>query len=109
MDCRSLDFYGKKDVSVQFHEDQKNTRKIRKHIIFPEDKGIQKEERRGATGGPHPLAAGPPWVAPRAGVPTCPAPDSASSPISSLRNPKPRRAMTDRFPPPLGGEKHQER
>src|SRR3954466_1749016 len=53
MDCRSLDSDGKDGVSVQFREDQKNTRKIWKHIILPEYEGSQKEERRGASGGPH--------------------------------------------------------
>src|SRR4051812_28414390 len=41
--------------------------------------------------------------------PTCPAPDSAPSPISSLRNPKAREAATDRFRLPLRGGKHRER
>src|SRR3954464_5919245 len=35
MDCRSLDSDGKEGVSMQFHEDQKNTRKIWENIIFP--------------------------------------------------------------------------
>src|SRR3954467_8905949 len=59
MDCRSLDSDGKDDVSVQFHKDQKNTRKIWKHIILPEDEGSQKEERRGASGGATPPRHGP--------------------------------------------------
>src|SRR3954471_12754835 len=67
-DCRSLDSNGKEGVSVQFREDQKNTRKIWKHIILPEDEGSQKEERRGVAGGPHPLGAGPPDPVPREGV-----------------------------------------
>src|SRR3954464_9348388 len=68
MDCRSLDSDGKEGVSVQFREDQENTRKIWKHIILPEDEGSQKEERRAATGGPNPLDAGPPDPKPRVGV-----------------------------------------
>src|SRR3954470_3038791 len=68
MDCRSLDSDGKEGVSVQFHEDQKNTRKIWKHIILLEDEGSQKEGRRWASGGTHPLGAVPPNPAPRAGV-----------------------------------------
>src|SRR3954469_1134476 len=68
MDCRSLDSDGKEGVSVQFSEDQKNTRKIWKHIILPEYEGSQKEGRSGASGGPHPLGAGPPEPEPRAGV-----------------------------------------
>src|SRR3954467_3714205 len=58
MDCRSLDSDGKEGVSVQFREDQKNTIKIWKRIILPEDKGCQKEGRSGASGGS--LGAGPP-------------------------------------------------
>src|SRR4051812_7211737 len=61
MDCRSLDSDVKEGVSVQFHEDQKNTRKIWKHIILPEDEGSQKEGQRRASGGP-------PDPAPRASV-----------------------------------------
>src|SRR3954470_4782807 len=53
MDCRSLDSDGKDGVSVQFREDQKNTRKIWKHIILPEDEGSQKEGQSGALVGPH--------------------------------------------------------
>src|SRR4051812_36191550 len=68
MDCQSLDFDGKEGVSVQFREDHKNTRKIWKHIILLEDEGSQKEGRRWASGGPHPLGADLPNPAPRAGV-----------------------------------------
>src|SRR4051812_45823592 len=68
MDYRSLDSDGKEGVLMQFREDQKNTRKIWENIIFPEDCGSQKEIRRGATGGPHPLGAVPLDPAPRAGV-----------------------------------------
>src|SRR4051812_14626611 len=59
MDCRSLDSARKEGVSVQFREDQKNTRKIWKHIILPEDEGSQKEGRRWASGGPPPPRLGP--------------------------------------------------
>src|SRR3954462_13894081 len=51
MDCRSLDSDGKEGVSVQFREDQKNTKKIWKRIILPEYEGCQKEGRSGALGG----------------------------------------------------------
>src|SRR4051812_2195093 len=68
MDYRSLDSDGKEGVSMQFREDKKNTRKIWKHIILPEDEGSQKEGRSWASGGPHPLGAGPPDPVPRAGV-----------------------------------------
>ena len=54
MDCGSVDSDGKEGVSVQFRKDQKNTRKIWKHIILTEDEGSQKEGRSGALGGPHP-------------------------------------------------------
>ena len=68
MDCRSLDSDGKEGVSVQFREDQKNTKKIWENIIFPEEWGSQKEEWKGAAGGPHPLGAGPPDPTPRVGL-----------------------------------------
>ena len=69
MDCWSLYSDGKEGVSVQFRDDQKNTRKIWKNIILPEDEGSQKEERRGALGGPQPpLGAGPPDPTPRVGL-----------------------------------------
>ena len=51
-----------------------NFAKIRKipekygNNILPEDEGSQKEGRRWASGGPHPLGAGPPCPAPRVGV-----------------------------------------
>src|SRR3954471_14960338 len=60
MDCRSLDSDGKYDISVQFCEDQKNTRKIWKHIILPEDERKPEGGAKGASGGPHPQDAGPP-------------------------------------------------
>ena len=68
MDCQSLDSDGKDGVSVQFREDQKNTRKIWKHIILPEDEGSQKEGESWASGAPHPLGAGPPDLVARVGV-----------------------------------------
>src|SRR3954471_23259941 len=101
MDYRSLDYDGKDGVSVQFRKDQKNTRKIWKHIILPKDEGSQKEERRWALGGPHPLGAGPPDPAPRVGL----------AHLFGLRlcpfayifptEPNTRGATTDRLPPPL--------
>src|SRR5215216_2144078 len=80
MDCRSLDSDGKDGVSVQFCEDQKDTRKIWKHIISSEDEGSQKEERRGAQGAHTPWARA--HLTPRLGwvSPTCSASDSAPSP-----------------------------
>src|SRR3954464_7241743 len=71
-----------------------------RRLRMPE--GAKRGRRPSPPRSPHGPRLGQVW-------PTCPAPDSAPSPISSLRNPKPRGATTYRFPPPLGGGKHRER
>src|SRR3954464_14961021 len=96
MDCRSLDESWRMDCRRfgAISRRSEKYQKIWKHIILPEDEGSQKEGRSGASGGPHPLGTGPPD--PRLGQvwPTCPASDSAHSPISYLRNPNTRGATT---------------